>query len=293
MFKHSFILLVTSIVFLFTLKAEAQKSDEFNLDETYAIAENGTINLDSDDANVTITGSDREDVRVVVNYRMRVRGLSFGNKEGFEMIVEEDNGNLNIFEKERENSTKVVVGSSREEYEITIEAPRGVSLKLNGDDENYRISSIDGSIGIDADDSDVELNECNGDAFSIKLDDGELLMDGGNGSLELELDDGDARIFNGNFSDVHIDTDDGDVDLTTSLADGGNYRFSTDDGDLLLNIAGGGGEFVIRHDDTDISTSSEFEETMSDDELSIYTLPLGNAKINIETDDGNVVLRVI
>lgn len=291
--KRTYLLLAISMLLMFTVRAEAQKNDEFNLDETYAIAGDGTISLNSDDANVTITGSDRQDVRVVVNYRRRVKGLSFGDYDGFEMIVEENNGNLNIYEKERENGTRFIVGSSREEYEITIEAPRGVSLNLEGDDETYRIASVNGAIQIDADDSDVELKECNGNSFSVELDDGDFLMDGGNGSLQLNLDDGDARILNGNFSDIQFDADDGDLDITTMLSDGGNYRFDLDDGDLILNVAGGGGDFDIRHDDADISTSSEYEEVMSDDERSIYRLPLGNANISIKTDDGDIVLRVI
>ncbi len=293
MFRSQFSLFVCSVLLFLSFDAIAQKTDEFNLDQIYAIDSNGTINLQSDDANVTVTGTDRQDVRVVVKYRMRVRGLSFGNNDGFEMIVEEENGNLNIFEKKRENGTKVIVGSSREEYSITIEAPRGVSLNLEGDDDSYRVSSIDGAINIEADDSDVELTDCNGDVFTVNLDDGEFLMDGGNGSLQLDIDDGDARILNGNFNDVQIVFDDGDLDLTTALSDGGNYRFDMDDGDLVLNIAGGGGEFDIRHDNADISTSSEYEEVMRDEDRSIYRLPLGRANISIKVDDADIVLRVI
>ena len=291
--KLSYVLFVLSILLLCTVTAEAQKNDEFTLDKTYALSQGGTISLDSDDANVTITGSDRQDVRVKVNYRMRVKGLSFGKWEEFEMIVEENEGNLNIYEKERDNGVKIMMGSSREEYEITIEAPRTANLELNGDDDNYRISSIDGAISVEADDADVELNDCNGERFTIRLDDGDFSSDGGSGSLDVEMEDGDVRVLNGNFSDIQIVSDDGDVDITTALTDGGNYRFEIDDGDLILNVAGGGGEFVIRHDDADISVSRDFEETMTDDDISIYTLPLGSAKVSIQSDDGDVVLRVI
>ena len=293
MYRIPFALVVCSVLLFLSFDAIAQKSDEFSLDQVYAINSNGTINLQSDDANVTITGSDRQDVRVIVNYRMNVKGLSFGKWEEFEMIVEVNEGNLNIYEKERENQTKIMVGSSREEYSITIEAPKGVSLNLQGDDDSYRLSSIDGAITIEADDSDVELNDCNGDVFTVKLDDGEFIMDEGKGVLQLDIDDGDARILNGDFNDVQIVFDDGDLDLTTALADGGNYRFDMDDGDLRLNIAGGGGEFDIRHDNADISTSSEYEEVMREDDRSIYRLPLGEADISITVDDADIVLRVI
>lgn len=271
----------------------AQSTDEYNLDEVYSIGNNGTISLQSDDANVTVTGSDRSDVRVIVHYKLSVKGISFGKKEKFEMIVEENNGNLKIHEKERDFGNNVVFGSSREEYDITIEAPRGVSLDLEGDDENYQITAIDGSFRVDADDSNIELQNCNGDDFSFDLDDGEIQMDRGKGKLSMDIDDGDVRILSGDFDEIDIETDDSEIDITTRLFDTGNYRFDLDDGDLRLNIAGGGGEFEVNHDDADISTSRQFEQTIDDEGRSVYRLSGGNAKVRVNTDDGDINFRVI
>ncbi len=285
---------ILTITFLFfALICNAQSTDEFNLDKVYSMDKTGTISLQSDDANVTITGSERNDVRVIVYYKLRMKGISFGKKEKFEMIVEEKNGNLNIYEKERDFGNNVVFGSSREEYEITIEAPRGVSLNLEGDDENYRITAIDGAFSVDADDSNLELSDCNGDMFSFDLDDGEVRMDEGKGSLRMDIDDGEVQILNGDFRDIDIETDDGELDITTRLADAGDYRFDLDDGDLRLNIAGGGGEFEVSHDDADISASRQFEQTVDEEGRSVYRLPGGNAKIRVNTDDGDINFRVI
>lgn len=282
-----------SFVLLFPLLGNAQSTDEFNLDETYEIDPNGTISLQSDDADVTITGSDRSDVRVVVNYKREVRGFTIGDGDRFEMIVEQRGGDLAIYEKERDNGTRISVGSVKEDYEIRIEAPRSVSLKLEGDDETYRISSIDGALRLDADDTDIELTDCNGDDFSFSLDDGSLSMDQGKGRLQLDLDDGDVRILNGDFREIEAESDDSEIEITTRLDDQGSYTFDFDDGDLRLNIAGGGGDFDIHHDNADISADREFEEVMDDDDRSIYRLLNGNAKISIDTDDGNIELRVI
>lgn len=285
---------ILTITFLFfALICNAQSTDEFNLDKVYSMDKTGTISLQSDDANVTITGSERNDVRVIVYYKLRMKGISFGKKEKFEMIVEEKNGNLNIYEKERDFGNNVVFGSSREEYEITIEAPRGVSLNLEGDDENYRITAIDGAFSVDADDSNLELSDCNGDMFSFDLDDGEVRMDEGKGSLRMDIDDGEVQILNGDFRDIDIETDDSELDITTRLADAGDYRFDLDDGDLRLNIAGGGGEFEVSHDDADISASRQFEQTVDEEGRSVYRLPGGNAKIRVNTDDGDINFRVI
>lgn len=271
----------------------AQSTEQFNLDEVYAINKNGTVSLQSDDARVTITGSDRNDVRVIVNYKREVKGFSIGEDDRFQMIVEERGGNLNIYEKERDEGNRLSFGSVREDYEIRIEAPRTVSLNLEGDDETYRISDVDGAINLDADDTTVELSDCDGEDFSFSMDDGSLRMDRGRGRLIMDLDDGEARIINGDFSEIELEGDDSNITITTRLDDHGSYHFDFDDADLQLNIAGGGGDFDIRHDNADISVGREFEEVLDDENRSIYRLLGGNAKVSIDTDDGNIDLRVI
>lgn len=293
MYKLSSLLLFASLFLLMPFTAAAQSTDEFNLDEVYAIDQNGTVSLQSDDARVTITGSDRSDVRVVVRYKREVKGFTIGDGDRFEMIVEERGGDLAIYEKERDNGSRLSVGSVKEEYEIRIEAPRSVAFNLEGDDETYRIAGIDGSIRLDADDTDIELTDCNGDDFSFSMDDGSISMDGGSGRLVIELDDGEARIMNGNFNEIELEGDDSNITITTRLDDEGSYRFDFDDADLRLNIIGGGGDFDIRHDNADISVGREFEEVLDDENRSIYRLLGGNAKVSIDTDDGDIDLRVI
>ena len=278
----------------FALPVEAQSTDEFHMDHVYSIDRNGKINLQSDDADVTITGSDREDVRVQVHYKMEVNGIRFGGKDEFEMLVEQKDGNLRIYEKEREfQEGGVTIGSVKEEYTITIEAPQGVSLNLEGDDEAYRVSGIDGQFSVEADDAEIVLNNCDGDSFSISMDDGALRMDSGRGALDVEADDSEIEILSGDFSTVYIDADDSEMSITTRLYDEGEYRFDMDDGDLTLNIAGGGGTFDISHDNADIRTDQRFEKILNEENRSAYRLDGGSAKVSIETDDGNIELKII
>ncbi|NBC65226.1 MAG: DUF4097 family beta strand repeat protein [Bacteroidetes bacterium] len=270
----------------------SQSTDEFNLDQTYAIDNGGIIHLQSDDAEVQIMGSDREDVRVIVNYELTVRGITFGDSNDFEMIVEEDGGNLTIREKDRDFGPSGMIGVSSEEYTIEIEAPRDVNLDIEGDDEEYEIAGIDGFIHIHADDSDAQIYDVNGEDYSFSLDDGNLEMDGGNGQLKIDADDGDIQIRNGSFAFIDVSSDDSDIEITTPLFDDGDYRFDMDDADLMFNVVGGGGEIDIRHDDSDISTSPQFEIVRDEDEHSIYRLQSGTARVNIRSDDGDINLSV-
>lgn len=291
MFRFKSLLLLSAFLVL-SLVGHAQSTDSFDLDQVYSIDPDGTISLNSDDAEVTITGSDRDDVRVFVRYRMEVEGFSFGENEKFEMIVDERGSELRIYEKERDFG-RMSFGTVREDYEIRIEAPRGVHLELEGDDETYQISSIDGAINLDADDTTVELRDCNGDDFSFSMDDGSLRMDGGSGRLHLDLDDGEVDILGADFREINLDADDSNIAITTRLFDDGSYRFDFDDADLQLTIAGGGGEFEISHDNADFSVSREFERIMDEENRSVYRLQGGTARVTIDTDDGDIEFRVI
>ena len=87
-----------------------------------------------------------------------------------------------------------------EDYEISLEVPKGVNLVLKGDDDDYRIENVDGSITLDIDDGDAELRNCNGNHFDFNVDDGDIEMRGGNGFLYVRSDDGDIIIRDGNFT---------------------------------------------------------------------------------------------
>lgn len=289
----SFYKSVILTVFLCVLGMQMQAQDsEYNLDETYSIDKNGTIYLQSNDAEVTIQGSDRSDVHLVVYRYVDVDGWEIKSEDKFEMKVDNRNGDLYIREADRNNG-RFVVGNVQEEYRINIEAPRDVALDINGDDDSYEISDFNSAIKLDADDTDIELSGMNGESFEFDIDDGSINMEEGQGSLKLDFDDGEFYVRRADFTEIDVSADDAGMDISTSLSDDGFYRFDMDDGDLELNIAGGGGEFDIRHDDSDLRIGDEFEEVSSDEDQSIYRLAGGDARIEIDTDDGDIELRTI
>ena len=79
------------------LSSFAQKSTEFHLDETYAMNSAGTIELLSDDAEVTIIGESRTDVAVIINRVAHQGGVRIGDEE-FSVEVKRINGDLHIIE---------------------------------------------------------------------------------------------------------------------------------------------------------------------------------------------------
>lgn len=267
-----------------SLYSFAQDS-EFKLNETYAISVNGKIEMSSSDAKVSIKGSDRNDVLVNIYRKVTTKGLSFGDRE-FRVDVFEDDGDLII--KERSSGSVSMMGYRREEYTIDIETPRGVSLSIQGDDDDYLIQNINGSISLDIDDGDADLRNCNGDDFDFDFDDGDITMDRGKGKLVIKSDDGDVNIKNGAFEDIEARMDDGDLEIETSLSDNGSYFFRSNDGSIYMDITRGGGEFTIYHDDTRVSVDGDFDVDRREEDETRLKLANGSAKVKMRVDDGRV-----
>jgi hypothetical protein len=266
--------------------AIAQSDGDYSLDQVYSLADDGTLYLRSEDAQVRITGSDRSDVRVMIERKVEVRGAS--SRRSFEMQIEEKSGNLYL--TERSKSSGWNVGYYRLDYEITIELPMNASLKIDGEDDDYLIKSVQGSIRLQTEDGNVELIDCNGDDFEIELEDGDLRMDGGNGSLYVNVEDGDIDVRNGNFDRVEIITEDGDIMVETNLADKGVYDIDGQDATIELIVLQGGGEFDISKDDARVSVTKEFEMLRDTDSRETFRLSPGTADVRIRTEDGRVRL---
>ena len=283
-----------SLIFLLissSISSIKAQDGEFKLDKIYSMDPNGTIDMQTDDAKIKITGTNRKDVHVNI-YRKEVTNGWRYNRRDFYVDVEERGGDLFIRE-EPKTGIVISVGYMREEYEIIIEAPEGISLVIKGDDDDYIIRNINGSIFLNIDDGDAELIGCSGNHFEFEIDDGDIEMDEGNGLLYIRADDADVYIQNGKFDDITATLDDGDLIIETSLADNGSYSFRVDDGTIELYISDGGGEFDIRHDDARISSSREFILVEKDENETFLELPNGTARVKVRADDARVKLNIM
>lgn len=281
--------LFSAVFLLFSIVAYPQTKDGiFQMDRDYAMSPKGTIKLNSSDAKVYVTGTTRSNAHVKIYRQVTTKGVVFGQEE-FQVDVYEDDGNLVI--REHSNSTVVgMIGYHYEKYEINLEVPEGASLQIRGDDGDYRIRNVNGSISMDLDDGDVDLSGCSGDYFQFRLDDGDIVMDEGRGKLDIEADDADVQISNGKFVSVIADLDDGDLQIETSLADNGEYIIDAQDGLVAMTITGGGGKFTVRHDDSRVTTEGEFQQIDRSEGRTTLVLANGNARVDIRSDDARVKL---
>lgn len=268
--------------------AQTTKTGDYHHEQAYKINQKGTIRLTCSDAKVFITGSNRTDVNVKIDREVETKGWSWGTEE-FSVDIDDSDGNLTIREQSR-SSHVGTVGYHHERYTIKIQAPKGVSIVLNGDDGDYLVEGIDGAIDADLDDADIEITQCNGEDFRFNLDDGNVKMDRGKGVLEIDGDDTDIDIRDGAFTKISAEIDDGDFIVETSLADNGDYYINTQDGRISFTVINGGGRFDIRHDDASVRADSNFSAVEESEDRSRFTLATGNAKVDIRADDATVRL---
>ncbi len=179
--KYIKVVLLAVIIVMASGTVWAQE-DAFKLNETYPIVDGGTLHVTSDDAEVTIEGTDRSDVHVVIYRHVDVDGWKVETSGTFDVDIAQKDGDLYITENSNEQQ-RVVVGSVKEEYQITIQAPRNIALNIKGDDDEYTIRNISQGITLEADDAEAEIINAGGSEFKFDMDDGRIDMDGGQGSL--------------------------------------------------------------------------------------------------------------
>ncbi len=284
-------LVFMGFILFFAAAAQAKDDEKYDLDKTYSIDPKGTIYLTSNDAEVTIVGSDRKDVHVFVEYRLDITGLgkSWRNTPfGFEVV--EENGNLRIRDEEVQINAFGMVHWN-EHYAIKIEAPSTVSLRLRFDDDDVRIRGFSGDVSLSMSDGRAALEKMTSKVFELEADDGTIELDGGHGLLDATIDDGDVYVTHGDFDEVTGRAGDGEIEIATKVHDDGRYRLRADDGELLFEVLGGGGEFNADFDDGHARASGAFKEIDKDDHFRLWSLPGGKARVDLRVNDGRISLR--
>ena len=277
---------IALILCIFSINAIGQKY-EYHIDEEYEMNANGTLNLDCDDASVTIKGSDRTKARIKVDRVVEVKGAS-SSDENFKIDVQEKNGDLHI--REVETRIRYVMGYRSEDYKILIELPSTAGIRINGDDGDFQIENVDGTVRLDLDDSEAILSGCDGNKFDFKMDDSELEMDGGGGEVIIGTDDSEVKVKNAKFTGGFVNFDDSEIELETSLKSDSDYKISGGDGSVTLIVTGGGGTFDIRYDDGRVRSTAGFKEFEKEENYLRLKADGGDARVEINIDDTDLDL---
>ncbi|MDA8693476.1 DUF4097 domain-containing protein [Saprospiraceae bacterium] len=299
------LILSTSIILLFSFSLQAQY--EYSYEETHAIAQDGLLTLDTEDAQVSITGTSRSDAYVKI-YK-KVTGKQKTNQE-FDIEYIEEDGNLTIKEKRRKSSY-TTGWNTKTIYEVELGLPAGVSIDIKGEDDNYTITNINGKMKIHSEDGDIEISDCNPIRLDIHLEDGDIQLTNVNTETDIQLEDGNIKADNCAFGNTALNLVDGDIKLNDVslgtakiITEDGNVSISvkcdsktqvkinTEDGDIKLKTSGEGSTIGVSYQDGDVDYNSGDYDLIHKTKRSkeLKTKKSGEASFVISVEDGDVRL---
>lgn len=213
---------------------------------THSISKGKTLFLSSEDADVTIKGTNRSDVQIDI-YRNAKGNLA--KKQEFSFDIEERNGNLYLTEVKKSDPVTFFGYINIKEYSIDLLVPNNIHLNIEGEDDDYKIEEITGDITIDTEDGDILISEATSDMISIESEDGDFNLYESTGSLKYRGEDGDIEIYESDLEDLIIKTEDGDV--RTKETTSGMTKIDSEDGDINLDVVKG--DFFADIEDGDIA----------------------------------------
>ena len=300
-------LLPTTFIILLSYSTQAQY--EYSHEDTYKIAQDGLLTLNTEDAEVTISGTSRTDAYVKI-YK-KVTGKQNTNRK-FDIEYIEEDGNLTIKEKRNESGKSYSVSwNTKTVYNVELGLPDGVSLDLKGEDDSYTITNINGSIKIKSEDGDISISDSNPESLNIKLEDGDvalnnietdfdIVLEDGSivsencnfGNLKIDLEDGDIQLKNVSLASTDITTEDGDIFIDVNCDSKTQVNINTEDGDIKLKTSGEGASISVSYEDSDVDYESDnyllIDKTKRSKKLK--TKDHGEASFNISVEDGDVRL---
>jgi len=193
------------------------------------------------------------------------------------------------------------------DYELTI--PNGMAVDLWGFSTDISIDGVGNGVRVETMEGDIEVYNSGGE-ISIRSVEGDIVVAKSKGRFEVngvasditmtdvegvifaESIDGDIQLQVIGSTEVEAKTVDGDVSYDGQIRDGGRYRLSTHDGDVILTVpAGVNADVSVATFDGEFQ--AEFPVKLDRAEASrkfSFVLGKGGARIELNSFDGNILL---
>lgn len=250
------------ILFALVLALPALAAD-VAFDQTLPVGPDGELEIELIVGEITVIGSDRNDVHVTGTY----------DDEYFDLDVDVDDGNVSI-ELEPEEDVEM---KHSEPPVLEIRVPRGISLDYESISGQLRVDGVEGFIDIETVSGAVEIS-----GVDLEID-----VEAVSGSVDIVAS---GVLRNGDFEVVS-----GNVDVTAALAPDGQYSFEAISGEVVLrlpastsaefNLETFSGEIENEHGPAAKATSPYLPSK----ELQ-FTLGAGGAEVDVETMNGTIRL---
>lgn len=196
------------------------------------------------------------------------------------------------------------------EYDITV--PRTMAVDLDGVETDITIEGVGGDISAGSVEGGVTVRGAGG-AVKINSVEGDMIVDGGRGRISVEGVDGSVQI-TGARGEITVETVDGDVTLENiesanvdvgtvegtityqgTIQDGGRYRLTSHEGDVVVTAPAGLNATVsVATFEGSFEADPAFRVQLTSARPGrrfSFTLGTGSARMELETFEGEIRLR--
>lgn len=260
-------------------------------DTTVTVSAGARLDLTNHAGEIVVTAWDRNAVRIRAEHGSRDR------------IEIETRGSVVTIRARRRFGMPTVV-----DYELTV--PVGMALKLDGIQAEIEVTGVEGDLRAESIEGNIRVRHAG--SVSLGSVDGDISVDGANGTVRIHAIDGDidlSRI----SGDVTVETIDGDitldgieatnVDASTvdgellyhgTIRDGGTYRLTSHDGDVILAVPLGiNATITVATFDGEFEPDPAFRVQLRDARPGrrfSFVLGSGSAQVELESFDGSIRL---
>lgn len=210
------------------------------IDQRVDAPADGTVSIENLAGSITVSGWDRNEVRVEGELDDRVERLEFENDGEFTRIKVVYPRNMRGNVDGSDLNVSIPAGSRLEVGAVSSEVDvRGVAGAV-------RIDTVSGDISVDAATSDYTLESVSG---SIRLDgtrdnarvkastvSGDVRLGNVTGELDVASISGDVYVSDGEFTRIEAGNTSGDIEIAGKFANDGVFRFKAISGDVTVRF---------------------------------------------------------
>lgn len=291
-------LLFGAIAFASAAPAGAQRRDRerdredrlTRLDTTLAIASNGIVELESATGETTVTGWDRNEVRI--------RAVS----EGGELRLDATDSRIGV--------KGIGMGWDDVDYEVSV--PSGTRLLITGRSTDVHVRGTKGDVEVHTQNGDIEIfdvtnvdvDALNGDVelrgierVRVNLVAGDVRIDSVRGPIEAVTVSGDIEMHNAQSRRVSAQTTSGEVFYDGAIDPSGRYDFTSHAGTVTVRVPADVSAAVSLQSysgeiESDFPITLEGGATIGGHPRTIdFRLGNGGARITMNSFSGSVVLQ--
>ncbi|UCC72518.1 MAG: DUF4097 family beta strand repeat protein [Gemmatimonadota bacterium] len=260
------------------------------LDTTFAVNPNAVLGLRNHAGEIIVRTWNRNEVRIEASYSSYDR-----------VKVIQSESSVKVKSETRHGHPEEV------DYELTI--PRTMAVDLWGFESDVYVDGAQNGVRVETMEGDIEITDCAGD-ITIHSIEGEMSVTGSSGRLEANGTDGSVVVvgFDGEIYAQSIDGDirleeisaaavegktvDGDVFYDGTVADGGRYKLTTHDGDVVVTIpAGANATIAVATFDGEFEAEFPIQLTGAQGNRKFsFVLGDGSARLELQSFDGDIQL---